>query len=547
MENKKTVTVLAPNGRRQTVKVNPNTTILQILEEVCKKQGLKSEEFDIKHHNKCLDTTTIIRFSGLPNNAQLELAQATKTRSEGTVILALQLENGTRLTGDFTPANTLWDVLTQLCPDESDPETNPVVIYMRREIYGVTSLKETNLRSLGLTGGRAILRLVHRSPEELRVQANVATPLPSKPVEEKPYIRTFKKLDPPAETPQIPESSSSLPPSNTSQSEVEDNKQPDVSTEPKPEKYPKKENNFISQFMKQEKRKQSESPTTASATKRSNEPSEPMEVDVKDIDKDSSSELERTVAEEEFVFLGTRNAMIFSQETAQAVPSEDLPDDFFELTISDAKRLLRDIKKARLEMDDAPLQTAALRNLQQSTQQLSQLNRYKQSIIRVNFPDHTVLQGTFSPVDTVTTVLEFVREYLEDKQMNFYLYTAPPKNILDVNSRLVEIGCVPNAILHFGAKTLSKDETYLRKDLTSKFTTPSVASLAAAKMRKQATRSVPMSRVDDEDESLEELPPDKNDVNVGASTSSAQPTYEDYPARIPKETEKVPKWFKPTK
>lgn len=104
----------------------------------------------------------IFRFSGLPNNAQLELAQATKTRSEGTVTLALQLENGTRLTGDFTPGNTLWDVLTHLCPDETDPETNPVVIYMRREIYGIALLKDTNLRSLGLTSGRAIFRVVHR-------------------------------------------------------------------------------------------------------------------------------------------------------------------------------------------------------------------------------------------------------------------------------------------------------------------------------------------------------------------------------------------------
>lgn len=154
----------------------------------------------------------------------------------------------------------------------------------------------------------------------------------------------------------------------------------------------------------------------------------------------------------------------------------------------------------------------------------------------------------------------------------FVTDTAPPKTILDVNSRLVEIGCVPNAILHFGAKTLSKDEIYLRKDLTSKFTTPSVASLAAAKMRydgnfsdfpndhficlttnllnyrKQTTRSAPMPCVDDDDESLEESSQDRNDVNVGASTSIAQPTYEDYPARIPKEeTEKVPKWFKTTK
>jgi hypothetical protein len=32
---------------------------------------------------------------------------------------------------------------------------------------------------------------------------------------------------------------------------------------------------------------------------------------------------------------------------AQAVPYEDLPDDFFELTVEDARALLRDLKRRR--------------------------------------------------------------------------------------------------------------------------------------------------------------------------------------------------------
>nr|XP_008190607.1 PREDICTED: tether containing UBX domain for GLUT4 [Tribolium castaneum] len=84
-----TVSVLAPNGRRQTVKCTANTTIMQIIEEVCRKQGFKPEDYDIKHHNKVLDTTISFRFSGLPNNAQLELATATKARTDSEVILGL--------------------------------------------------------------------------------------------------------------------------------------------------------------------------------------------------------------------------------------------------------------------------------------------------------------------------------------------------------------------------------------------------------------------------------------------------------------------------
>jgi hypothetical protein len=44
-----------------------------------------------------------MRFSGLPNNAQLEMAAAQKTREETAVVLGLQLESGDRRLGDFLP------------------------------------------------------------------------------------------------------------------------------------------------------------------------------------------------------------------------------------------------------------------------------------------------------------------------------------------------------------------------------------------------------------------------------------------------------------
>lgn len=150
------------------------------------------EEFDLKHHNKILDTSAIFRFSGLPNNAQLELVPAKKVRSESEITLALNLENGNRLVGNFIPSDNLLRVLEQLCPDCLPNIKSPVVIYMRQEIYG-QNLETTSLRSLGITGGRAMIRLIDKAPEELKEQANVATPLPHKPVEEKPYIRKIKE------------------------------------------------------------------------------------------------------------------------------------------------------------------------------------------------------------------------------------------------------------------------------------------------------------------------------------------------------------------
>uniref|UniRef100_A0A1Y1LUR2 TUG ubiquitin-like domain-containing protein n=1 Tax=Photinus pyralis TaxID=7054 RepID=A0A1Y1LUR2_PHOPY len=369
----KAVTVLAPNGRRQTVKVNVNATVLQILEEVCKKQGLQPEKYDIKHHNKCLDTSTIIRFSGLPNNAQLELSEAVTERADGIVTLGIQCENGDRLTGDFDPGCNLHDVLCKMCPEQVDPETNPVVVYMRRMIYGETSFKETTLRSLGLTHGRAMLRLIHKSPEELGEQANISAPLPPRAVEEKLPER-------PREKPSVPKYQKvELPPPQ----------QPPPAVD---------------------KPKAASPPRQLPKTLADDPPHQTVPV-LK----------EKTVAEEDFIFVGPRNAMIFSQDTAEAVPSEDLPDDFFELTITDAKKLLKDLKKRRVELDNLPLQTSTWRSLLKSTDELTRMNRYKKSIIRIHFPDQMILQGVFKPLDTLQMVFDFVRDYLENRDLDFYL------------------------------------------------------------------------------------------------------------------------------
>lgn len=175
------IIVLTPNGRRQNVKSTPNTTILQvckyryhscdyisislyflqILEEACKKHGFKAEEFDLRHHRTVLDVSTPLRFTGLPNNATLEMIPLCKARSESELVLGIHLENGNRVTGNFKPQDNLLHVINSLCPNDIKHDENPVIVYMRREIYG-KDLQETSLKDLGLTSGRAMFRLIHR-------------------------------------------------------------------------------------------------------------------------------------------------------------------------------------------------------------------------------------------------------------------------------------------------------------------------------------------------------------------------------------------------
>lgn len=174
-----------------------------------------------------MDTTATFRFSGLPNNAQLELVNATKVRSDSDVTLALNLENGNRVIGTFNPNVTLLTILKNLCPESASEDKNPVVIYTRREIYG-TELEIVTLKSLGITGGRAMLRLIHKAPEELKVQANVAAPLPSKPVEEKPYVRKLQKSPEPESPKQSSNQKSLKEDPNKNKDDEKDTKQKSI-------------------------------------------------------------------------------------------------------------------------------------------------------------------------------------------------------------------------------------------------------------------------------------------------------------------------------
>jgi tether containing UBX domain for GLUT4 len=72
-------------------------------------------------------------------------------------------------------------------------------------------------------------------------------------------------------------------------------------------------------------------------------------------------------------------------------------------------------------MEEAPLVTNAQRSVEESKRVLSQLNRYHQTVIRIHFPDHTVLQGTFLPLETVSTVMNFVQGHLEHPETEFHL------------------------------------------------------------------------------------------------------------------------------
>ncbi|XP_053697710.1 tether containing UBX domain for GLUT4 [Sabethes cyaneus] len=513
----RTVTVLTLNGRRHQVKVEPNVTILEILERVCQKFSLNVNEYDLKHHNKVLDLSTMFRFTGLPNNALLEMAPATKVRTESDVMLVLQLEDGSRLEGTFKPSASLLDVLQQLCAEKANAEANPVMIYMRREVlWG--SMPSTTLKSLGLTGGRAIIRLLQRKPEELRTQANVSAPLPCK-----------EKSDDIDEPMSEPEKKSSP---KEQQKKVTIN--PEFETEP--------------EFSNESKKYKSSSDSPEPGPSCSKSEPHKTEYNPQDIEHEPK-------ADSIINILGDREAVLYHLDSAER-SSLELPDSFFELTTADARKIQADLKNKIRELEDAPLLTSQYRQLEEEKRILSQLGRYKTTVVRVQFRDRYVLQGIFKPHESIANVMTFVRNYLSDPTIEFHLYTTPPKNILSGDVILVEAQLVPTALLHFGCEHDCSPCTLLKPAFYEQLSNAAGATAVATRSRVDLvtgddSRAIAADTpIETESESDRDMQQPSSSSSSAANTGRGQkpPTnFRPSSAVQPGASDvKMPKWFKPT-
>ncbi|XP_050520416.1 tether containing UBX domain for GLUT4-like [Daktulosphaira vitifoliae] len=178
------------NGMRIHVKVNPNMSVLNVLELACTKMKVDYNNYDLKYHNKILDSTNILRFSNIANNAILELVPTTKSKLKSIVVIWLQLEDGLRLSGEFTPDQNLWEVVQSILKDKVINYESPTIIYTRIEIIDKDKLQNKTLKDLSLINGKALLGFLNK--KELVEQAHVYVPAERKPkVEEKIQLKNL--------------------------------------------------------------------------------------------------------------------------------------------------------------------------------------------------------------------------------------------------------------------------------------------------------------------------------------------------------------------
>ncbi|KGL90269.1 Tether containing UBX domain for GLUT4, partial [Charadrius vociferus] len=387
-----------------------------------------------------LDLSLQWRFARLPNNAKLEMVPVSNRVGIGnTVRIALQLDDGSRLQDTFLCHQTLWELLSHFAKIrefmEQHGEFSPICIYMRDEVAGKDALKKTTLKSLGLTGGSAIIRVVMKkcssSGEEEAVGATVPCNEPTvKPGSTEgevdvplPQANTFPKdldhRDVAMSLNSCTDKQDSIRESHASLEERWPSSEPESTP-------------FVPFFGDGQRlgdssvaasslgldMPSSKLPTTFSSP---GGPSKPKK-------SKNSQELQKD--QEQLV---EREPLVCHLDLLEPLPAgpEELPDEFFEVTVDDVRKRLAQLQSERQKrLEEAPLMTKSLREAQLK----EKLERYPKVVLRVRFPDRHVLQGFFHPSETVGILREFVRSHLADADLPFYLFIAPPRIILNDES-----------------------------------------------------------------------------------------------------------------
>ncbi|KAL4707690.1 hypothetical protein ACJJTC_014871 [Scirpophaga incertulas] len=494
----KDIIVLTPNGRRQKVHCTPDTSMLQVLEEVCKKHDFQAVDYNLKHHNHILDLTTTIRFSNLPNKALLEMVESEKKRVETIVTVGLLLEDGDRRTADFPPSTSLYDLTCRLASKELKSLTHPTILYMRQEVVGEVAMKETTLRQLGLIGGRAILRLLNKAED--RKQANVST-VYRKAVSEKSVtdsdscIHSSENQQIYAEPVAGP--SNSVDVKHSSETLINENviTKTDVSTTEKIK------NTLENKFDELKPGISLNDFTTSTII-------------------ETQENLERRLnIEEEVIFLGSQKAIAFTQPEDSFTELEDLPDDFYELSIDEVRKLYHDLQQNRIQLENTPLLTATKKEENEKQMLQQKQNLYKNVVVRIQFPDQIILQGVFTPGNKIQDVIDFVKLHLKDPEKPFHIFTIPLKETLDPNMTLQQAKFVPCIHMHFKWLEVDGRDNYLKEEIYSKKTTSDAARILASKYRAPSRRKI-------EDEKKIK----SNNLAVAGSSTSKD--------------SRLPKWFK---
>ncbi|CAI7990501.1 Tether containing UBX domain for GLUT4 [Geodia barretti] len=451
------VTVLCPRARRCNLKVTPNTVLLQVLEQACSKQKLDPALYTIKHHGKLLDLSLSLRFSGIPNNGKVELVVASRPRSDdGEVVVAVQNVDGTRFQSSFHSTTSLWDVLIQHKLDSSPGGMEPSLSYMRQEVSGEKSLRTTQLRSIGLSSGRGLLRLSHRTVSQSEEDAEAANPTNTRKQENtKGEIKSASqdggreeegRLDRRSEDGNEPRRKPP-PTCGVAKDTTEGGEELPYFPAHPISYFPREEDespggpdrmegveisNSSSHFSPDPQSSSGAAMALISGALQQphNFPPEVVAAQLEEVASSPFSQfagvmrphplappMSRPQLPKVYDEPCHRERVVYSLDDPLPLPAHDeVSASFFEHTVTDIHVIHSDLKR-QASASDAPLMTRAMRAVRDEMR----LEKYEKSVVRVYFPDRWVLQGCFRPQESLKMLVNFIRENLADPNVKFHL------------------------------------------------------------------------------------------------------------------------------
>jgi len=148
----------------------------------------------------------------------------------------------------------------------------------------------------------------------------------------------------------------------------------------------------------------------------------------------------------------SRDTKVYFPSQANFDPSQfELPEEFYDMTPEDYARLIEEQsrKQKEMEIENSVLMTKQSRDYFKSKKQ----KKYKKCMLRIRFPDRTILEGTFHPLNRIRDVEDYVRQNLFMSDLPFYLYISPPvQKFTDTNATLRQSNLVPATVINFALK-----------------------------------------------------------------------------------------------
>lgn len=486
--------IVVYGARQHKVKTTPGMLLAQVLSEACSGLALgDSAQFVLMHgttSKKPVDLATPVRLSGLANNAKLLLERRRRGPGKELASVTLQCVSQTAVEAELACDLTLWHALHTLSPDVLQrTDANgvwlaPTVTILNKRFVGVDALLGTSLQAAGVAPGRNLIRIVGFEATDLTL-AHLHDRV-AKEAQKSPPPQPEPELSPRTDADASPISSG---PSDAVVAAFASQQPRRAVAEPAPVVATVPTTPVVDAAAAEVTAASSSSPTETAVSAAE----APKEVEERSVPTSPAGAPPPPFVEDASLNV-QRNLRVWGVRALQSAgrrEAVELPDEFYEVTPDDLKAAQSTTQK-RKQMDEQ-LMTRDMRERHKK--------RYLATKLRVKMPDRIEIEGTFSVLETIGDVVQFVREQLRDANLPFYLFVTPPRTVLSeyqLDATLGELELVPAAVimLAFGTprSPAKVEQPFLKAELMASLTEHDFVDLSSVGAAEAVAPEEPAAR-----------------------------------------------------